>query len=338
MKYKHLSLLEREKMFGFLAKGKSLRDIAKKLGRDHSTLSRELERNSKYGKAYLPCVADRYAVRKALRQRFRAALKNSLTFVYVREKLRLGWSPEIIAGRLSVDKPGESVTPETIYKYIYGRRQRREKLWKYLEQGHKKRRVKTGRSVQRISRIKGAKSIDLRPKEANGRKHSGHWETDNMEGVKTDVKVLSVTAERATRMVLLNGLKNKKSITKVKAVIARFERYPKEIILSLTADNGPENTRHGLITRKLSLPVYFCHAYHSWEKGTVENRIKKIRRIFPKGESLEKITEEKIQLAEYWINSTPMKCLDFKTPYEKMAEVMNNLKSDNKLTSGALQD
>jgi len=325
-------------MFGFLAKGKSLRDIAGKLERSHSTLSRELERNSKYGRAYLPCVADRYATRKALRQRFRAALKDPLTFVYVREKLRQGWSPEIIAGRLAIDHPGESVTAETIYRYIYGKRQRREKLWKYLEQGHKKRRVKTGRSVQRVSRIKGAKSIDLRPKEVLGRKHSGHWETDNMEGVKTDAKVLSVTAERATRMVLLSRLKNKKSITKVKAVIARFEKYPKEITLSLTADNGPENTRHKLITKKLNLPVYFCHAYHSWEKGTVENRIKKIRRIFPKGESLENISEEKIQLAEYWINSTPMRCLDFKTPYEKMAEVIDSLKLENKLTGGALQD
>jgi len=338
LKYKHLSLLERERMFGFLAKGKSLRDIAGKLGRSHSTLSRELDRNSKYGRAYLPCMADRYAVRKALRQRFRAALKDPLTFVYVREKLRLGWSPETIAGRLPIDKPNESITPETIYRYIYGKRQRREKLWKHLEQGHKKRRVKTGRSVQRVSKIKGAKSIDLRPKEALGRKHSGHWETDNMEGIKTDIKVLSVTAERATRMVLLSGLKNKKSITKAKAVIGRFEKYPKEITLSLTADNGAENTRHGLITRKLGVSVYFCHAYHSWEKGTVENRIKKIRRIFPKGESLENVTDDKIRQAEYWINSTPMKCLDFKTPYEKMAEVIKNLRLENKLTGGALQD
>ena len=267
-------------MFGFLAKGKSLRDIAKKLGRDHLTLSRELERNSKYGKAYLPCVADRYAVRKALRQRFRAALKNPLTFVYVREKLRLGWSPEIIAGRLSIDKPGESITPETIYKYIYGKKQRRENFGSTLNKDTKKKGENRKKRPKSQSN-QGAKSIDLRPKEANGRKHSGHWETDNMEGVKTDVKVLSVTAERATRMVLLNGLKNKKSITKARIIIERFEKYPKEITLSLTADNGPENTRHGLITRKLNLPVYFCHAYHSWEKGTVENRIKKIRRVFP---------------------------------------------------------
>jgi len=325
-------------MFGFLAQNVSLRDIARKLGRDHSTLSRELDRNSKYGRTYLPCVADRYAVRKALRQRFRAALKNPLVFVYIRERLRLGWSPEIIARRLSIDNPDESITPETIYRYIYEKRQRREKLWKYLEQGHKKRRIKTGRSVQRVSRIKGAKSIDLRPKEVLGRKHSGHWETDNMEGVKTDTKVLSVTAEMATRMVLLSGLKNKKSITKAKVIITRLEKYPKEMTLSLTADNGPENTRHGLITRKLNMPVYFCHAYHSWEKGTVENRIKKIRRIFPKGESLKNVSEEKIKEVEYWINSTPMKCLDFKTPYEKMAEVMNNLNLNSGEASGALQD
>ena len=330
--------MEREILFGMLAKKKSLRCIAKKLRRSHTTLSRELDRNAKYGRSYLPCVADRFAVRKALRQRFRAALKNPLVFVYVREKLRLGWSPELIAGRLSKIHPKQSIHFETIYKYIYRKKNKRDKLWKYLELGRKKRRVKAGRRVQRIGRIKGAVSIDLRPQSVNKRKVSGHWETDNMEGVKTDNKVLSVTLERVTRVTLLTKLKNRKSITKSKAVITRIDEYPDGVKLSLTADNGPENTKHRIISNKLGIPVYFCHAYHSWEKGSVENRIKKVRRILPKGESLDSVSEEKIKQIEHWLNSTPMKVLDYLTPYEKMQEVLVKLNNNNNLTSGALQE
>jgi len=330
--------MEREIMFGMLSKKKSLRSIAKKLGRSHTTLSRELDRNAKYGKSYLPCVADRYATRKALRQRFRAALKNPLVFVYVREKLRMGWSPELIAGRLEKEYPDQSIHFETIYKYIYSKKTKRDKLFKYLELGRKKRRQKSGRSVHRLSKIKGAISIDLRSKSVLKRKHSGHWETDNMEGVKSDKTVLSVTTERLTRVVLLTKLSNRKSITKAHAVISRLNYFPDEIKLSLTADNGSENTKHKLISKRLNIPVYFCHPYHSWEKGGVENKIKKVRIVLPKGVSLDNVTDEKIQNVENWINNRPMKVLDYMTPYEKMQEVLVKLNINNDLMSGALQE
>lgn len=325
-------------MYYLMGKGVSLRSIAKKLDRSHATLSRELDRHSRYWRPYIPCEADRRAKRLALAQRRRAALKNPLVFVYVREKLRLGWSPEIIAGRLKVDHPNESVHFETIYRYIYKRKTRREKLWKYLELGRKKRRIKTGRQVHKISKIKGAKSIDLRPNSVLKRKTSGHWETDNMEGTKKDLTVLSATIERVTRVSLLTKLKDRKSITKSKAVIKRINNFPRYLKLSLTADNGSENTRHKLISKKLNMPVYFCHPYHSWEKGSIENRIKKIRRILPKGEPLDNISDQKIQQIENWLNNTPLKVLDYKTPYEKMQEELTKLKFNYKLTSGALQE
>lgn len=325
-------------MYYLLGKGWSLRDIGKKLGRNHSTLSRELDRHKRYFRPYIPCEADRRAKRVGLRQRKRSALKNPIVFVYVREKLRLGWSPEIIAGRLSIDHKDQSIHFETIYKYIYKKKNKRDKLWKYLELSHKKRREKSGRKVHRLSKIKGAISIDLRPKEVLKRKHSGHWETDNMEGTKTDLKVLSVTAERMTRVILLSMLDDRKSMTKVDAVTQRINEFPKEVKLSLTADNGAENTNHKVITDKLDIPVYFCHPYHSWEKGTVENRIKKIRRILPKHQSLDDISDTKIKQIEDWINNTPLKVLAYKTPYEKMQEELFKLKYNYKLTSGALQE
>lgn len=325
-------------MFGLLSKNKSLRYIAKRLGRHHTTLSRELDRHNRYWRPYIPCEADRRAKRIGLVQRRRSALKNPLVFVYVREKLRLGWSPEIISGRLKLDHPNESIHPETIYKYIYNKKRRRDRLWRYLELSHRKRRIKTGRSVKRLSKIVGARSIDLRLKSINKRKTAGHFETDNMEGVKVDKTVLSITAERMTRVILLTKLSDRKSITKAEAVIERLDNFPDKLKLSLTADNGAENTKHKLISQKLNIPVYFCHPYHSWEKGTVENRIKKIRRILPKGQSLDNVSDQKIEQIENWINNTPMKVLDYMTPNEKMREVLVKLKANNNLVSGALQE
>ena len=174
MKYRHLSLLERERIFELRARGFRPREIGRKVGRNHTTISRELARNAKHGRRYIPCIADKHTRKIALGQRFRAALKNPLLFVYVREKLRLGWSPEIISGRLPMVYPSERIHHETIYKYVYWKKNKREKLWQYLELGRKKRRENTGRGVHTQSKIPNAISIDLRPNEAINRHVPGH--------------------------------------------------------------------------------------------------------------------------------------------------------------------
>ncbi len=118
--FKHLNLQEREKYFAWRESGVSLREIGRRLGRPHSTFSREPYRNAKYGQIYLPCLAQRKADKRGERQRRRAPLKSPLVFLYVRKHLREdGWSPEQIAGRLPIDYPGESVHFETICRYIY---------------------------------------------------------------------------------------------------------------------------------------------------------------------------------------------------------------------------
>ena len=105
--FKHLSLEERELYFLWKEQGVSLREIGRRLDRSHSTFVREPKRNAKYGRPYLPCLADRKAKKRALKQRYRAPLKEPLIFLYVRTRLRdRKWSPETIAGRLSIDYPG----------------------------------------------------------------------------------------------------------------------------------------------------------------------------------------------------------------------------------------
>ena len=295
------------------------------------TISRELKRNrSRYTKQYNPVKAEEIAQKRQVKQRTKAPLKNVNVFLYVREKLRVGWSPEIIAGRLPIDHPDYSISTEAIYQYLYGKG-KRYKLWRYLTRRHKRRRVKSGRRVQRtksVSRLPGAVSIDLRPKRAQGRKQVGHLETDLMEGVRGNKTAVSVTVERKTRYTLLKKVRNKEAKTKEKVLteqikrLQSLEKTTRPIVKSFTADNGSENACH----RNIGVPFFLCHPYHSWEKGTVENRIGKIRQYIPKGAPLRDLTDAQIQWVENTINNTPMKVLGFKTPNEALEEEVNKYK------------
>jgi len=325
MKYRHLSLEEREILFAELRQGKSYRQIGRILNRSHTTIKREVNRNAKYGFTYMPCRAQQKSDKRSTKQRTRAPLKNPSIFLYVRQHLRLGWSPEVIAGRLTIDHLNETIDKETIYRYIYSRKNKQDKLWQYLPQSRKKRMKKNGRRINRIGKIPNAVSIDLRPEDVNSRQTPGHWETDNIEGVKNDRSAISHTVERMTRLSLLDKVDNQTAEEKNRVIKKRMVMYPKKFKDTITADNGKENTGHQKISQELGIHYYFCHAYHSWEKGTVENANGRVRRFIPKGTSLDKVTPEQLQEIETILNNTPRKCLGFMTPYEKVIEVLNNL-------------
>jgi IS30 family transposase len=323
MNYKHLSLEEREKLYALKSQGLSLRNISKRLKRSDTTLGRELKRNAKYGAAYIPCRAQRLSDKRGWRQRYKAPLKNPQVFLFVRENLREGRSPDAIAGRLPRIHPEESISYETIYRYIYSKHMRRYKYWQYLTLGRKKRMKKQGRTVHRDGKIPGSISIDLRPEIVASRSRVGDWETDNIIGKQTDKTALSVTVERLTRLTVITKLENRTAQIKTRAVIKRLVRYPKRARVTLTADNGKENSYHLKISQITGMDIYFCHAYHSWEKGTVENTNGRIRRYIPKGLSIDQVTDEQIKEVEIRMNSTPRKCLGYLTPYEKMSQVLS---------------
>jgi transposase, IS30 family len=328
--YTHLNLEEREKLVAFKEAGLSLRDIAKRLGRSHSSLVRELKRNKTgIGKRsneylifrYVPCRAHQKAIKRGIKQRTKAPLKETLIWLYVREHLRAPdhWTPEEISGRLPKAHPGKSICTEAIYQYIYSKKARRYKLWELLPNARKKRMKKGGRRVQRASKIPNAVSIDLRPEIVSQRARVGDWETDNVIGKVTDETALSVTVERLTRLTILS-ITSRSANSKTENLIKRLIGLPR---VTLTADNGAENTNHVEVKQSLGLDVFFCHAYHSWEKGAVENTNGRIRRFIPKGISIDTLTEDQITELEYRLNSTPRKCLGFLTPYEKMMEVLS---------------
>ncbi len=320
MSFKHLNIVEREKLYGMLERGCSHRGIARVLDRSQSSISREIQKNTKYGRRYLPFYAQKRARRVGNNQRYKAPLKSPEIFLYVREHLRkpFYWSPETTAGRVGLDIPNASITPETIYQYIYRPKNKRFNLSKYLTRKHNKRRKQTGRSVHKSSKIPNAISIDNRAKYINRRLQLGHWESDLMEGPRSSKHNVSVTVERSTRYTILSRLSTKQADAKTKAVVNRLNKLPAHLVRSLTLDNGSENTQHHTFSQQLSIKVFFCHPYHSWEKGTVENTIGRIRRYIPKGTDIKDIPEYKIAELEYVLNSTPRKCLGYLTPYEKM--------------------
>jgi len=314
-------------LYADLKRGKSLRFVARKLDRSPASLCRELKRHTRYGRGYKPVLANKEATRWAVRQRYKAPLKNPQTLDYVLEKLKLGWSPETIEGRIGIDLPGLSICHESVYSWIYHNKYwKRDRLWRFLELGHRKRRQKRGRNVISYTQVLDTKGIDLRPDIVNFRREIGHGETDLMESGSDSPAALSVTVDRLTRVSSLVKVPDHSGISKAKALQTPT---PAGLTwLSITADRGPENKKYRIWENRLQVSVYFCHAYHSWEKGTVENTIKRIRRFIPKGEDVSKYSWREIRKIEYWLNTKPMKCLQYLTPYEKMTQVKQNLESE----------
>lgn len=326
-KYQHLSLEEREKLYAWKEAGESLREIAVKLGRSHTSLSRELNRHTQYGRPYLPCKADKRARRWADRQRFKAPLHCPFVFLYVRKHLREPylWSPEQIAARLTVDHPQYSIDDETIYRYIYSTRShtRGMRLWRYLTFHRKRRMKKYGRKVQK-TRLPTALAIEERPIVANTREEVGHWETDNIGTITTDKTGISATVERKTRVVRLRKLKDKTSLTKRRVLVTQVKKESPQLRKTMTIDRGPENSQHETFTHQTTMPVYACNPYHSWEKGTVENTIGRSRRFIPKGKSVDDLTQKDLDYIEGIMNNTPRKCLGYLTPNEMLERMVTN--------------
>lgn len=140
-----------------------------------------------------------------------------------------------------------------------------------------------------------------------------------MEGSRLTGRALSVTVERKSRYVVIGMVDNKTAKEKDRSVDDTFKRLPKRMVKTITIDNGSENT--GCNT--WGLPVFRCNLYHSWEKGSVENTIGRIRRCIPKGTDLTQYTNHDIRRLETLMNNTPRKCLNFLTPKESLLQFLN---------------
>lgn len=312
--YKHLSKEDRDIITVLKAKGYSLGDIADELGRDKSTVSRELRRNAPeiHKGYYLSHKAQERAQNRWVFSHGRNRLKNQEIRDYVEKNIKLGLSPELIAGRLRLDHPGFRISHEAIYQYIY---ENRTDLVKYLVRAHKKRKRRGYSRKHKKSHIPNRISIEERPMIAEKRERVGDWEADTVVSRKSKA-ALQVLGDRASRLVKIRKIKSTTSEAARKIIVETLGAYPLEFVQTITFDNGHENVEHDLINEELGTNSYFCNPYRSWEKGTVENLIGLIRRYLPKGTNFAKISEDRIARIEYALNSRPRKCLGFKTPFE----------------------
>lgn len=316
--YQHLNSDERDKLAVLRSKGLSIRAIAKDLGRNPGTVSRELKRNAPPVNSgyYLAHKAQGRAMARRSAAVRRPRLKTQRIRGYVGRMLKRHWSPELIAGRIVHLKWPERISPEAIYQWVY---EDARHFIPYLPRGHRKRFKRGYSRKHQKSHIPGRISITERPKAVERRRQFGHWEADTMVS-RESRPALQVVVERKARFTRLNKLPNREAPNMRKTLNKALCKLPKGMRKSITYDNGTENVEHELVNATLQTRSYFCHPYTSQEKGTVENTNGLIRRHWPKRTDFAMLTQVEIKTMERWLNSRPRKCLDFQTPAEVFAQ------------------
>lgn len=296
------------------SKGYSIRDIAKVLRRSVSTLSNEISRNSVSGK-YDPRKAQHkaYVRRKYSKYQGMKIVGDGKLRKFVAEKLYDDQSPRAIAGRLKhKEKKLKYVSKNGIYSFIrsvYGRRiEYRRRIRKQKRRGRREKQTK----------LPDRTFIDKRPKYIDKRYGLGNVESDFIVSGKSGKGILLVIVDRKTRITFLERIISAKIINVHQAFLKVKRRFPE--IETITTDNDILLQKHKELGVLLDVKIYFCHPYHSWEKGTVENTNKYIRRDIPKGSSVSSYSRSFIYNLEKKLNRRIMECLKFKTPSETLKE------------------
>lgn len=323
MQYQHFTVFEREKIQEMLWRKQSLRSIAKELNRSPSSVSREIKRNKSPEVGwYTPRAANERALQKCHNRGREERLKNETVRAYVVKHLKLGWSPEQIAGTIK-EKTGETISHEAIYQYVYAQIHRGgygylkrggEDLRQYLPLRRKRRMPKGMRKVRRI--IKGPlPSIEDRPHEVALRTRVGDWE-DDLVVSRATTDALKTLNERLSGVVFITRVLDHTMAETNRVIQKRMQDLPRSLRKTLTRDRGSENLGYRELEKSLGISCYFANAHHPWERGSNENTNGLIRRYFPKKTDFRTITDSDIQRVEYLLNSRPRKRLGFKTPYE----------------------
>ena len=325
MKYKHFSIEERELIQSMWWERKSMRDIAKTLGRSHTSVSREMKKNfPKLHQVYIPRIAQENAKRNTKQRGRKDRLKSEKIRTYVITHLRRRWSPEQISIRIKIDM-NETISHEAIYQYVYSRvcfgsnliKPNCEDLRPYLRRRRRIRRPKGSRRCQRIFKPYGT-SIEERPDIINERRRIGDWEGDTVES-KDHKPGINTLVERKTGYTMITKLRDKTSSATIQVVSKRMSILPSELKHTITLDNGPENRDWENLEQSTGMKSYFAHPYCSGERGTNENTNGLIRDYFPKKTDFDTISNEEIRYVERELNCRPRKRLSGRTPLEAIS-------------------
>ncbi len=314
-KFSQFTECERDEIAILKRKGYSFAEIGKAMGRAKSAIWNEIMRNKVKGryvakkahhKAYVRRKESKYQGKKIVHHQ---DLKKEVDAL-----LRTGISPETVAGRIERRmKTLPSIGKDSVYRYlasVYGRQ---------IE--HHRRELKAKRKARRRTMAKsldGRVFIEKRPYHIDLRARVGDAEADFIVSGKSGKGILLVVVDRKLRTKFIERILPV-SIESMECAFLRIKkRYPE--MKTVTTDNDLLFQKHERLARLLHVKIYFCHPYHSWEKGTVENANKLIRQFIPKGSDLSRYSKRFIERLEQKLNERPMKCLDYRTPHEAMTE------------------
>ena len=317
MNYKHLTIEERCCLREYYLKGYSYRKIAKLMGRNVSTISRELNRNFTHMydiPTYFPHTAQKkYLLRRSYCHR--GMFHNQEIIDYIHEKLLLTWSPDEIANTpCDLKMP----TAKTIYRWIYE---------KYIPVNLKVLRRKGNSKGKKETRGKFnlGKSIRRRDRSIYKRLEFGHWEADTVVSGRGKSKACFATlAERKTRYYIAIKMPNRNAETMQKAIVAALSEFPSDAVKTITCDRGTEFANWKSIENELNCEMYFADPYCAWQKGTNENLNGLLREFYPKGRNLSRVSPTTLKKNLELINSRPKKILNYQKPADLFESELKN--------------
>lgn len=325
--YHHLTRKQRYLIEELLGLEKSYSFIARELEVHRSTISREVRRNSSRRRGYHAKGAQAFAMeRKPHPVAYRRKISGVIEEI-VEEKLKLGWSPEQISGRLKLEQKA-SLSHETIYRFIYMDRRCGGRLFKCLRL-HNRRRIRGGKQNRLWKKIENRKFIEHRSESANSRAEFGHWERDLVQGTRNTGSLLTIV-DRKSRYTLLERVRTRYCDEVALATERAFQTRPELPKLTLTNDNGCEFGEFQKLQAKLGVPIYFTHPYCSWERGTNENTNGLLRQFFPKKSDFREIQTEDVKYVEDLLNSRPRKTFGYQTPSEVLFSIQTKLFRSNR--------
>lgn len=324
---RYLSLEEREQIKDFMKHGLSMRKIAAQLGRDPSTISRELQRNKTSGGDYLPHTAHRLSVKRRFRPKLAKLASPGPLQEYVAAKLEKRWSPEQIANRLRRDHPDDTemrVCAETIYQaiYVHAKGELKRELAASLRRGRQRRKPRKT-TIERTSRfVDEMTPITERPSDADDRVMPGHWEGDLIAGSQNRSAVATLV-ERVSRYTVLGHLPGDHSAESVRdSLVSALRPMPEQLRRTLTWDQGTEMAEHKAFSVATNIDVYFCDPGAPWQRGTNENTNGLLRQYLPKGADLRAFTAEQLVAIAEELNGRPRKVLGWDTPAERLSALL----------------
>jgi IS30 family transposase len=329
---RYLSITEREEI-AVLNGHVSGREIARRLRRSPSTISRELKRNAASDSQYRARLAQAHAERRLRRPKVSKLARSEALRNYVQSKLggAQRWSPEQVSRRIQVDFPEDEdmrISHEAIYQalYVQGRGGLRRELTACLRTGRALRKPRRRVDSRRTRwRIKEMVMISERPAEAADRAVPGHWEGDLILG-QNSASAIGTLVERTTRFTMLLHLPGSREGHRAEAVrdviAATILTLPAHLRRSLTWDQGLELLEHVDLNIATDLAIYFCDPHSPWQRGTNENTNGLLRQYFPKSTDLSVHSAADLANVAAALNGRPRKTLDWKTPAEAFTALL----------------